>query len=122
MSLCPSVYMEQLGPHWTRFPEIRYFTIFLEFVIKTQVLLNSNTTNSTLQEDQYIFSIIFRSVLLIVKNVSDKSCRGNTNTHFMFKNMSFEIHAVYEIMWKILYNRTGQRRRNTAHANRMLYT
>ena len=74
-------------------------------------------TNGTLQEDQYIY----RSVLLIVKNVSDKRCRENPNTHFVFNNMSFEIRAVYEIMWKILYKRTGQRQRKAAHANRMLY-
>ena len=116
-SIRPSVCMEQLGSHWTSFIENRYFTIFWEFVKKIKVLLKSKMTNGTLQEDQYIY----RSVLLRVKNVSDKRCRENPNTHFVFNNMSFEIRAVYEIMWKILYKRTGQRQRNTAHANRMLY-
>jgi hypothetical protein len=40
----------------------------------------------TLHEDQYTFSIISRSVLLGIKNVSDKSCRENKNTHFMFSH------------------------------------
>ena len=35
-----------------------------------------------------------------MRNVSDKSCRGNQNTHFVFSNLFFpENHTVYEIMW-----------------------
>jgi len=30
--------------------------------------------------------IISRSVLLIMRNVSDKSCTENQNTHFVFSN------------------------------------
>jgi hypothetical protein len=40
----------------------------------------------TLHEDQYTFAIISRSDLLRMRNVSDKSCRENQNTHFMFSN------------------------------------
>jgi hypothetical protein len=53
---------------------------FWEFVKKTQVLLKCKMSNGNLQEDQYIFSIIFRSVFLRVKNVSDTHCRENPNT------------------------------------------
>jgi len=36
-----------------------------------------------------------------VKNVSDKLCVENQNTHFMFNNFFFfETFAVYEILWK----------------------
>ena len=36
-----------------------------------------------------------------MRNVLDKSCRENQNTHFMFSNFFFsENHAVYEIMSK----------------------
>jgi hypothetical protein len=35
-----------------------------------------------------------------MRNVSDKSCRENQNTHFVFSNVFFEIRAVYEILWK----------------------
>ena len=36
-----------------------------------------------------------------MRNVSDKSCRENQNTHFVFKNcFSFENRAVYGIMWE----------------------
>jgi len=118
MLVCPSVRQS----HWTRFPEIWYFTIFWESVKQTQVLFKSIMTNSTLHKDHYKVSILFRSRLPRVKNVSEKIWRENPNTHFIFNNMSFENRAAYEIMWKILYKRTDQRRRNTAHANRMLYT
>jgi len=40
----------------------------------------------TLREDQYIFMIISRSVLLRMRNVSDRSCRENQNAHFMLNN------------------------------------
>jgi hypothetical protein len=35
-----------------------------------------------------------------MRNVSDKSCRENQNTHFMFNNFFSENPVVYEIMWK----------------------
>ena len=41
--------------------------------------------------------IISRSVLIKMKNVSDKSCSENQNTHFMSNN--FFNRVVYEIMW-----------------------
>jgi len=40
----------------------------------------------TLYEDNIRFLIISRSVLLRMKNVSDKSCRETRNTHFMFNS------------------------------------
>ena len=44
----------------------------------------------TLHEDPYTFMIISRSVLLKMRNVSDKSCTENRNTHFMFNNIFFK--------------------------------
>jgi len=41
----------------------------------------------TLHEDQYIF-LICCSILLRMRNISDKSCGENQNTHFMFNNVS----------------------------------
>jgi hypothetical protein len=40
----------------------------------------------TLHEDQYTFMIISRSVLLRTRNVSDKICTENQNTHFVLRN------------------------------------
>jgi hypothetical protein len=42
--------------------------------------------SGTLHEDQYTFLITSRSVLLRTRNASDKICRENRNTHFMFLN------------------------------------
>ena len=46
------------------------------------------------------FFIISRSVLLRMINVSDKNCRENQNTQFVFSDFFFENLFVYEVMWK----------------------
>ena len=43
----------------------------------------------TLHEDRYTFFIISRSLLLRMRNVSDKSCTKDQNTHFIFNNFFF---------------------------------
>ena len=43
----------------------------------------------TLHEDQCTFMIISRSILRIIRNVSDKSCRENKKKHFMLNNFFF---------------------------------
>ena len=54
----------------------------------------------TSHEDQYTF-FISRSLLLRMKNISDKSCRENQNTHCIFSNFFFfENGTIYEIMRK----------------------
>ena len=50
-------------------------------------------------EEHYTFLTISHPVLRM-RNVSDKSCRENQNTHFMFKILFLEIHAICEMMWK----------------------
>jgi len=54
----------------------------------------------TLHEDLYTFMIISHSILLRMRNVSDKRLRESQNTHFMFNNFFSENCATYEIMWK----------------------
>jgi hypothetical protein len=49
-------------------------------VEKIQDLLKSEKNNVTLHEDQYTFLITSRSVLLRMKNISDRSCRKNGKT------------------------------------------
>jgi hypothetical protein len=57
----------------------------------------------TLHADHYTFFIISRSLMLRRRNVSDKLCRENQNTQFVFSNFFFpEICTVYEIMCKII--------------------
>jgi hypothetical protein len=52
----------------------------------TYVLDSAATGTGTLHEYLIIFTIISPSVLLRMRNVSDKSCRENQNTHFVFGN------------------------------------
>ena len=47
---------------------------------------NLSWISGSLHEDQYTFMIISCQSLIRRKNVSDKSCRENQNTHFMFNN------------------------------------
>jgi len=49
----------------------------------------------TLSEDQYTFFITSRSFLHRMRHVSDKRCRENQGTHFVFSNFYFENRAVY---------------------------
>jgi len=81
--------------------------------------LRSGKNNSgTLHEDQYTFLIISRSVIPRMRNVSDKICREDQNTHFVFSNFFFETSAVDEIMWKNMVESVD----NMAYAHIMLDT
>jgi hypothetical protein len=53
----------------------------------------------TLLKDEFIFIIIPRSVLIIMRNFADKTYRENKNTHFKFNNV-FENPAIYKIRLK----------------------
>ena len=68
---------------------------------KVKFRYNLTRITGTLHKDQLHFFIISRSLFLKMRNVSDKSCRENQNTHFVFKNcFSVENRAVYGIMWE----------------------
>jgi len=58
------------------------------------------SSKSDKQTDTCTFFITSRSFLLRTKNVSEKSCRENQNTHFVLHNFFFENRTVYEITWK----------------------
>jgi len=54
--------------------------------------------------------IIPLPILLIMRNVSDKSCRDNQNTHFMVNTLFFPIIVPFmKQCGKVLYSRTGHR-------------
>ena len=56
----------------------------------------------TLHEDIYMLIVVSLSVLLRVRNGSDRSCAEYQNKRFMFNNFFFicsESRAVYKIMW-----------------------
>ena len=72
--------------------------------------------------DRYTLIITSRSVLLRMRNFSDKITRENQNTHFMFSTSPppSENRAVYEIMWKNIAKPDGpQMVRMRSHAGHL---
>ena len=56
-----------------------------------------------LKADAYnlrIFMVVSRWILLRMRNVSDKSCREDQNTHFIFNTFSKNC-TIYKTVWKI---------------------
>ena len=87
LSVCP--HGTTWPSHWTDFREIRCFGIFRKSAQKIQVSLQSDNNNRYYTwRPIYTFFIISRSVLLRTKNVSDKICRENQDTHFVFSSIS----------------------------------
>ena len=117
--VCPSTW-NNLAPTERIFMNL-IFGHFSKSIEKIQILLkydNNNWHFAWRQPD--IFFIIFRYVFLRVRNVLGKSFRVKQNTHFVINYIFFfENHAVYEIMWKILWSCAGQRRQygpSSSHA------
>ena len=99
-SSCPSVVrMEQLGSQYTDFHEIWHLRAFRKSVEKIKVSLKSYTNNGYFTWGRINIFFISRSFLLRMRNVSEKPCTVNQNTHFVSSNF-FLNSPVYEIMWK----------------------
>jgi len=85
MSACSSVYPGGTfkllldGFSWN------LMSVFIEHLWrKSQISLQFNKDTCTLHKDQYIFVIIPHSVLLRMRNVSDKSYRKKIKTHIWY--------------------------------------
>jgi hypothetical protein len=55
---------------------------------------------NTLYEDVSVYMIVSPDARLRIISISDKICRENQNTHFIFNKFCSQIRAVYEVMWK----------------------
>jgi hypothetical protein len=77
MSACLSALMEQLGSDWTDSQENWYSSFFLKLVDYVQVLLKSERNNDYFTCLCFYLVIIYRWILLRMRNVSDKSCGEN---------------------------------------------
>jgi hypothetical protein len=76
-------------------------SIFRKSVQKIQISLKYDKNNRYfVWIPIYCFFIVSRSVLLIMRYVSEKCYRENRNTHFMFNKFFYENRTVCEIMWK----------------------
>ena len=89
------------APIWADFHEIWYFGIFRRSDEKIQVSLKSGTNNGYLHRDQYTFFFISLSFLLRIRNVEDKHCTENRNTHLVSNNPFWKIvpFMVFEKIW-----------------------
>jgi len=58
----------------------------------------------TVLEDVRTF-MVPRRILVRMRNVSDKNCRENQNSYFMFNTFSPENPAACEIMWENVVER-----------------
>ena len=79
-----SVLKEQLGSLWTHFLKNCYFNIFQKSVENIQVLLKSDKNNRPLTGGPVLFIIMSYCILLRMRNISDKTCRINKNTNFVY--------------------------------------
>ena len=81
--------MEQLGSHRTDFHYIWYSRIFRKSVENIQVSLKWNKNKGYFTWRPIYIFITSRSFLLTMRNISDKRCRENHNTHFVISNFFF---------------------------------
>jgi len=78
--VCPSIRVEQHCSHWMDFCEIWFENLSRKF----RFHYNLTRITGNLHEDLCTFLIIFSWILLIMRNLSDKSCRENQNISFIF--------------------------------------
>ena len=71
------------------FMKFEVLSLFRKTVEKFTFHENRIKITGKLHEDQYIFLVTSRSVLLRMRNVSDKICRENQNTHFVLITFFF---------------------------------
>jgi hypothetical protein len=89
LSVCLSVRMEQFGSHLTEFHLNLTYEDFSKICLNIQASLKSEKLTGTIHEERDTLTIISRPVLRIMRNISDRSCTENQNTHFIFRNNFF---------------------------------
>ena len=82
-----------------KFYILRFFE-YLSIEFLSDFIENPMKKTRTLHEDLCMFMIIFCSILRRIRNVSDKICRENQNTHFKFYNVFSKNCAICDIMRK----------------------
>jgi len=90
MSICLSAWNNS-APAGLKFIKCDILVIFRSMSKKfITYYYNFSRITCTLREDQYTILIISRPVLLRMRNISDRSCRENQNTHSMLKNFFYK--------------------------------
>jgi hypothetical protein len=108
ISFIMSVYpYGQLGSHWTNFHEFGIWEFKNNLPRKLQFHYKWTKITITIHEHQCTFLVISCSVILRIWNVSNKICREDQNTHFMFNNFISKNHTFHEIMLKKIWSQLG---------------
>jgi len=82
---------------------------FLESLSWKLFSLNWDQNNRYLTWTLRAFMILSRWILLRMRNISDKLCKGNQSTHFMFHNLFPKIMSFLKYCGKIWYGQKGHR-------------
>jgi hypothetical protein len=91
--ICLSIHIKQINFHWMDLIKYDIWTLFEEVKSKIQVSLKSDKSNGSLNEDLRTFTIVSCWICLRMRNISDKNCRKNQNTHFMYNKLFSRIFA-----------------------------
>jgi hypothetical protein len=89
------------------------FEYFLNSVEKIQASLESKST-------PMLILIISRSVLLRTRNDSDKSCKENQNTYFIFNRFFFFENLAFMMQYEKRFTAGYATEDNMAHAHGIL--
>ena len=119
MSVRPSAWNDS-APTGRIFMKFDIWGFFENLSWKFKFHYHLTVITATVHEDRYTFTLISRSVLFRMRNVSDKSGRENQNTHFLF---SYSPPRKSCRLWDNVekYCRAGQATDdNMAHAHCML--
>jgi len=102
LSVRPSVRLVQLGCRLI-FMKLHIWGFF-ECLSRTfRFLQNLTRITATVHDDLCSYMIIFRLILVRMRNASHKPCIGNQNTHFLFNIFSHENVCMYVCMYIYIY-------------------
>ena len=104
MSVRPSAQNNSAPTEWI-LKKFLTFVFFENLSRKFKRHYNRTKIRGSLHENNYKFSIIFRSFLLKMRNVSGKVVEKIKTHIFVFSNVFFENRTVYEIMWENIVER-----------------
>jgi hypothetical protein len=88
MYVRPSAWNNSVATGWI-FHEIWLLSIFRYLSRKYEFHQNGTRITGILHEDVFTLVIVSRRTILKMRNLSDRSCRENQNTYFMFNNFFF---------------------------------
>ena len=90
LSVCLSVRLKKnWAPSGRIFMKFYIRVVFKNLLRKFRFHSDMTRMTGTSHEDRCRIIIISRSILLIIRNVSNTCCRENQNTYFMFNNVFF---------------------------------